>query len=112
MAFIRGLAKCKWSKRRLGGGSPCVPQRASRRLYSGGGLIRLHTYRAKRTRAKPIGIALAFLGQCDNSLCDDVFRNKPTTVAKRRHAFSNAAPIARVSSGPNTKSRTREERYP
>jgi hypothetical protein len=35
---------------------------SSRRLYSGGGLIRLRTYRAKRTRAKPIGIALAFLG--------------------------------------------------
>jgi hypothetical protein len=32
MAFIRGLAKCKWSKRRLGaGGRGC---RGERRLYA------------------------------------------------------------------------------
>jgi hypothetical protein len=27
MAFIRGLAKCKWSKRRLGGGRACRGER-------------------------------------------------------------------------------------
>jgi hypothetical protein len=40
-----------------GGVSPCVPQRASRRLYSGGGLIRLHTY-ALSARAQSQGSRL------------------------------------------------------
>src|SRR5438034_8814679 len=39
----------------------------------GGGLIRLRAYRRKRTLAQPIGIVLAVLGHCDNSLGDDLF---------------------------------------
>jgi len=87
MALIRGLAKCQWPKRRLGGGGRACrsePRVASIREAV---LIRLRTYRGKRACAKPIGIALAFLGQCDDSLSDDVFRNKPTTVAKHLARF-------------------------
>jgi hypothetical protein len=87
MALIRGLAKCQWPKRRLGGGGRACrsePRAASIREAV---LIRLRTYRGKRACAKPIEIALAFLGQCDDSLCDDVFRNKPTTVAKHLARF-------------------------
>jgi hypothetical protein len=40
--------------------------------------------RAERPLAQPIGIALAFLSQCDNSLGDDLFCNIwLTAVAKR-----------------------------
>jgi hypothetical protein len=82
MAFIRGLAKCKWSKRKLAvrAAVSVAPP------LSGGGLIRLRAYRRKRALAQPIGIALAFLGQCDNSLGDDLFSDIWLTAAAKRLA--------------------------
>ena len=106
---IPGLAKCKWSKRRLGAAAVRVAVGLGPPLF--GRRSNQTSSRGKRARTKPIGIALAFLGQCDDSLCDEFFRSKPTTVAKRL-VCSDATPIARVSSGPNTKSRTREETVP
>jgi hypothetical protein len=107
---IPGLAKCKWSKRRLGAAAVRVAVGLGPPLF--GRRSNQTSSRGKRARTKPIGIALAFLGQCDDSLCDESFAVSRPLLRSVWYAFSDAIPIARVSSGPNTKSRTREETVP
>jgi len=94
---IPGLAKCKWSKRRLGAAAVRVAVGLGPPLF--GRRSNQTSSRGKRARTKPIGIALSFA--VSRPLLRSVW-----------YAFSDATPIARVSSGPNTKSRTREETVP
>jgi hypothetical protein len=108
-----GPAKCKQST----AATAFAPQGGSHRLYSGGGLIRLHTYRGKRACAKSIGIALGFLGQCTIRFAmTSFFAIGRSPLRSVCHAFSNAAPIARASNTgksrtPRTPFAFRRERY-
>jgi len=104
MVFIRGLAKSNpWPgqmqmvETQIGGGGRAC--RSGPRTASIREAVNQTSSRGKRARTKPIGIALSFA--VSRPLLRSVW-----------YAFSDATPIARVSSGPNTKSRTREETVP